>query len=757
MKNKTKQMQKERHISLSEAAKIYGCTQKHLNLMSRRGKLKAVKVGRNWMTTLKWLKEYTDSLTEREKKLAKFGPFFKKFLTPLIIGILLFSFLTSVYVSFRDGALQIPEPIKNFVLKISSTNTQDVNKLPTQAITETNKILASTFNLNDVFQNIKQSKPGIIVIDTAKTIILGVKVVDRKSNDFFNPVFNGILAFFDKIFCGSGNFAINIAYDIIKSISRIPFSVNRFFVSLPLSIKNAFSHFGSFFSLKSFAPFYFLSPDISDQSVISIRDLYHKLKDMRELVEGKAVVIIKPIQKEIVVTKDKGLLDAELASFRSSLLLQIATDLSGLEAKIGSKMLVENNYYYSEAAKTAGLYVSNNEVDFNENIDMMKNLSVLGTITGGEISVSDDLTVASNLDVGGDLTVTGNIIGGAISYSTASVSDDFQVGTDTFYVNVGSGSYQFGDTGTASFAGPVNIANDLDVDNKTLFVDSSNNTVGVGIAPNQYNKLYVKTDAVDTDNLTGIFDDFDINPNIANGYFWGIDDNIQVAAESTNNIELLEGNEEYLVNYGSGNINYFQGQISWVDHEGSGTVTSLAGFNSNNYGNGGGDITRAYNYYAYTYYDGNENITNNSGLYIDQSSLLYTSSNIQTNYGAYIGKPIKDATSTIGTNYGIYLGDQAVGSTSYAVYSNGGQSYFAGNFGIGDTSPGYKLSVDGTTSISDDFYVGDDKLFVDVSTGLVGINTIAPGAILDVQDDDSSDYLFTCKQRVNRRFIFHSK
>ena len=48
---------KKEYISLSGAAKTYGCTPEHLNLMARQGKLKAIKVGRNWVTTFSWLKE----------------------------------------------------------------------------------------------------------------------------------------------------------------------------------------------------------------------------------------------------------------------------------------------------------------------------------------------------------------------------------------------------------------------------------------------------------------------------------------------------------------------------------------------------------------------------------------------------------------------------------------------------------------------------------------------------------------------------
>ncbi len=44
------------YISLKDASKLCSYSQDYLSLRARQGKLKAVKVGRNWMTTKEWLK-----------------------------------------------------------------------------------------------------------------------------------------------------------------------------------------------------------------------------------------------------------------------------------------------------------------------------------------------------------------------------------------------------------------------------------------------------------------------------------------------------------------------------------------------------------------------------------------------------------------------------------------------------------------------------------------------------------------------------
>ncbi|GAI31516.1 unnamed protein product, partial [marine sediment metagenome] len=64
------------YISLEEATKYCFYTQEYLSLRARQGKLKAVKIGRNWVTKKEWVKEYIERMEEynnnlKEKKLAE--------------------------------------------------------------------------------------------------------------------------------------------------------------------------------------------------------------------------------------------------------------------------------------------------------------------------------------------------------------------------------------------------------------------------------------------------------------------------------------------------------------------------------------------------------------------------------------------------------------------------------------------------------------------------------------------------------------
>jgi len=52
----------EKYISLKEAAKYCPYSSDYLKLRARQGKLRAVKMGRNWFTTKEWLKIYKNTL-----------------------------------------------------------------------------------------------------------------------------------------------------------------------------------------------------------------------------------------------------------------------------------------------------------------------------------------------------------------------------------------------------------------------------------------------------------------------------------------------------------------------------------------------------------------------------------------------------------------------------------------------------------------------------------------------------------------------
>jgi len=65
MENKTQ------YISLQEATKYCNYSQEYLSLRARQRKLKAVKIGRNWVTKKEWIEEYLNFSNNGIQRIAK--------------------------------------------------------------------------------------------------------------------------------------------------------------------------------------------------------------------------------------------------------------------------------------------------------------------------------------------------------------------------------------------------------------------------------------------------------------------------------------------------------------------------------------------------------------------------------------------------------------------------------------------------------------------------------------------------------------
>ena len=62
------------YIPLAEACEFLNTSRDYMNVLVRRGKLRAVKLGRNWFTTQQWLSEYRQSVgrTSKDFDISKF-------------------------------------------------------------------------------------------------------------------------------------------------------------------------------------------------------------------------------------------------------------------------------------------------------------------------------------------------------------------------------------------------------------------------------------------------------------------------------------------------------------------------------------------------------------------------------------------------------------------------------------------------------------------------------------------------------------
>ena len=130
----------------------------------------------------------------------------------------------------------------------------------------------------------------------------------------------------------------------------------------------------------------------------------------------------------------------------------------------------------------------------------------------------------------------------------------------------------------------------------------------------------------------------------------------------------------------SGNAQAFSGKVyalnGEVDHYGTGTLGSAYGVNGTVVNKAAGAMTNAYGIYA-----GLSNASNGT---------------IGNGYGVYVNAPTNATGGTFSNYTGLYIANPSAVTGAYGLYSAGGKNYFAGNVGIGTTTPGANLEVNGT-------------------------------------------------------------
>ncbi len=181
------------YISLQEAIKYCNYSQEYLSLRARQGKLKSVKIGRNWVTTKKWVEEYLSKIKKEKfkkpiEKNIKKGRKIKK--APVI------TLSSSKKKKEPDTLYSVISPKEQFVFTFILTLTlliigfswQDKNVaiVIDSAINNTASTVGQNFNNLSGFFDYKDS--SIAEIDPVEVILnskTGILILTDETENFF--------------------------------------------------------------------------------------------------------------------------------------------------------------------------------------------------------------------------------------------------------------------------------------------------------------------------------------------------------------------------------------------------------------------------------------------------------------------------------------------------------------------------------------------------------------------------------------------
>jgi hypothetical protein len=178
----------------------------------------------------------------------------------------------------------------------------------------------------------------------------------------------------------------------------------------------------------------------------------------------------------------------------------------------------------------------------------------------------------------------------------------------------------------------------------------------------------------------------------------------------------------------SGNIRNFTGNIfaldSEVDHYGTGTLGSGAGLYASVINRAAGTMTNAFGIYAGLSNDSTGTITNG--------------------YGLYVNPPTNSGGGTFSKYAGLYIANPtAAVPGAFGVYSGGGINYFNGNVGIGTSTPGANLEVNGTAMFDGLVTFATAQTFTGNGSGLTNVNAAELGGRLPTAFQPTGSYAVT--------------
>ncbi|PIP24904.1 MAG: hypothetical protein COX34_01660, partial [Candidatus Nealsonbacteria bacterium CG23_combo_of_CG06-09_8_20_14_all_36_12] len=412
---------KPKYISLQEATKYCDYSQEYLALRARQGKLKSVKLGRNWVTTKEWLLDYIKEVNEFNKvrKKLKIEEIRQPSLA-LVMAVFFVLLFTSVAFG-KEGILQTFGDLDKGVQKIG--------KVGDFLVKESIQVSIKTFSeissvINETSQVLSEKISPASLIDE-----LAQEIVSPPKPEFPDGVFKGIVDTFKDYGKWVSEKTSEIAWKISDSLEKAYQFVISPWEEKPLVVEKPEIGVEEIESLKGEIK------EIKEKGIV-VREITKEVK----VTEITKVEPVKEITKEVIKVSDEAVkeireeMKKEITDLRTNIQRELSVRPAVSTAVVISspnpdKLYKEGGNVYVQTSNSGNVII---EAASNANISgqqitidatsattplitLNDDTQVLGTFTVGTstTTITDTLlttpnaNITSNLTVGGTLTLTG--------------------------------------------------------------------------------------------------------------------------------------------------------------------------------------------------------------------------------------------------------------------------------------------------------------------------------------------------------------
>ena len=489
------------YISLKQASQFSDYSQDYLSLRARQGKLKAVKLGRNWVTKKEWLEEYTnkaeeyredhngnghkenidnDKIQVTQEKTHNFT-YKRPVLSPAITAVAILVFiLFSGGVAFGYYSNSILKPLYSVVGSVITSIDLGVNET-VKDISESKTFKYASKSVKYAFEYVDEYIEYLLKTESSQYVIKNIKDVSEKIITGKDIIFNEISETkFAKYVKGVFEYVNEEAIVFINIISKKVWDNNLFAnIEIPDYIKSSISD-----NIRNFKKF---TGEITSKLFSPIKRGYEfvirpwkimpssQFEISRQEFEQGDTNEINNIKLELKDLREKGIIAKELIKEVSKItqfesIKEITKQIIKIDADDLDKLKAEISVMQEWEDDIKNLQILTSKLRTNPPQTQITNSPVYIPSQGLQV---DGVGIFSSLGVSGSAGITNLGVGGSTSlgsnssnkltvnatsefFSPVTIQNLFTVGDSTNYLTIDS-------TGNLNTTGDMTIAGDLKV------------------------------------------------------------------------------------------------------------------------------------------------------------------------------------------------------------------------------------------------------------------------------------------------------